>query len=65
MGAGHWDIVLLDVNMNGKVLFFKTISVRQSEKYFNYQQVPDNITLEQAAQLLQKYAAGSPSLSGH
>jgi hypothetical protein len=65
VGAGHWDIVLLDVNMNGKVLFFKTISVRQNENYFDYQQVPDNITLQQAAQLLQKVAAGSPSLPGH
>lgn len=64
VGAGHWDIVLLDVNMNGKVLFFKTISVRQNEKYFDYQQVPDNITLQQAAQLLQKVAARYPSLPG-
>src|SRR5437763_1491220 len=26
MGSGHWEMVLMDVEMNGKALFFKTIA---------------------------------------
>lgn len=50
----HWEISLLHVNMHGKALFFKTISVRQDESRSNFRQVPDNLTLAQAAEELQK-----------
>jgi hypothetical protein len=50
----HWEISLLHVNMHGRVLFFKTISVQQDESRSNFQQVPDNLTLAQAAEELQK-----------
>ena len=52
MGSGHWEITLLDVHMNGKALFFKTISVREKETYSDYEAVPGSITVEQAAALL-------------
>jgi hypothetical protein len=50
----HWEISLLHVNMYGKALFFKTISVQQDEERSNFRQVPDNLTLAQAAEELQK-----------
>jgi hypothetical protein len=50
----HWEISLLHVNMHGRVLFFKTISVQQDESRSNFRQVPDNLTLAQAAEELQK-----------
>lgn len=50
----HWEISLLHVNMHGKALFFKTISVQQNESRSNFQQVSDNLTLAQAAEELQK-----------
>jgi len=50
----HWEISLLHVNMHGKALFFKTISVEQDESRTDFRQVPDNLTLAQAAQVLQK-----------
>jgi hypothetical protein len=49
-----WEISLLHVNMHGKVLFFKTLSVQQDENRSNFRQVPDNLTLAQAAEELQK-----------
>jgi hypothetical protein len=52
VGQGHWDMTLLDVHMDGKALFFKTIAVRQNESYSHYQRVPANTSLQQAAQLL-------------
>jgi hypothetical protein len=50
----HWEISVLHVNMRGKALFFKTISVQQNEARSNFRQVPDDLTLAQAAKELQK-----------
>jgi hypothetical protein len=56
VGDGHWDMVFLNVNMNGKALFFKTISVHQHEEYSDYRRVPDDLGLEQAARELKEDA---------
>jgi hypothetical protein len=56
VGEGSWEIVRLKVNMNGKALFFKTISVQQDETHSHFQRLPDNITLAEAADLLVKQA---------
>lgn len=50
----HWDMTLLDTELTGKALFFKTISVREKLIESAYQRVSDSLTLEQAAQLLEK-----------
>jgi hypothetical protein len=55
--ANHWEIERLNVNMKGKALFFKTISVQQDETHTHFRQLPDNITLAEAADLLVKAAA--------
>lgn len=50
----HWDMTLLDTELNGKALFFKTIAVHEKRVESNYQRVPDDITVGQAAQILRK-----------
>lgn len=57
VGQGHWDMTLLDVHMDGRALFFKTIAVRQNESYSNYKRVPSNISLREAVQLLRSDTA--------
>lgn len=57
VAPGHWEITLLNVNMRGKALFFKTISVQQNEIRSNFQPVPDDLTLAQAAEQLRKQCA--------
>jgi hypothetical protein len=52
VGSGHWGLDSLDVQMKGKALFFKTISVQQKERCTNYQPIPNAMTLRQAAQIL-------------
>ncbi len=52
-----WEIALLHVNMHGKALFFKTIAVQENEVRTNFQRVPDNMTLSEAAQQLQRQSA--------
>ena len=60
----HWEISLLHVNMHGRVLFFKTISVQQDESRSNFRQVPDNLTLAQAAEELQRQSGASAQKVG-
>ena len=44
------------VNMRGRVLLFKTISVQQKEIHRNFERVPEGLNLSDAAQLLLKQA---------
>lgn len=48
----HWDVTLLETNITGKELFFKSIAVREKIIEGNYQRVADDLTLKQAANLL-------------
>jgi hypothetical protein len=54
VAPGRWEITLLHVNMHGRALFFKTIAVQENEIRTNFQRVPDNMTLSEAAQQLQR-----------
>jgi hypothetical protein len=51
---GQWETVDMDVNMRGKALFFKTISVQQKERHHDFERVPANLTMADAAALLMK-----------
>ena len=57
VAPGLWEITLLHVNMHGKALFFKTIAVQENEIRTNFRRVPDNMTLSEAAQQLQRQSA--------
>jgi hypothetical protein len=52
VGGGHWEMTYLNVQMNGKALFFKTIAVRELENYSGFRRVPDGTTANRAAQFL-------------
>ena len=56
VGPGIWEMTLLKVNMKGKALFFKTVSVQQDEKHSDFHRVPDTLTLAQAEDMLRKQA---------
>jgi hypothetical protein len=62
VGTNHWEIERLNIDMKGKALFFKTISVQQDETHSHFQQLPDDITLAEAADLLVKDVAHRRSL---
>jgi hypothetical protein len=57
VGAHCWEVTKMHVHMSGKALFFKTISVRHDEEHTNFQQVPADTSLQQAAELLRRDAA--------
>jgi hypothetical protein len=52
--SGQWLMAALQVNMSGKALLFKTISVQEEREFDAYRRVPGNLTLAQAANLLEK-----------
>jgi len=54
VGSGHWEVTSMDINMNGKVLFFKTVTVREKETYTDFRRLPDNLPPSQAVELLIK-----------
>jgi hypothetical protein len=64
IAPGNWAITRLKVNMKGRVLFFKTISVQQDEVHSHFQRIPDSTTMAQAEALAQKQSPG-PSAPGN
>jgi hypothetical protein len=64
VSPGHWKTQLVDVHLEGRLLFFKTISKDQRELRSGFSPVPVDITLVQAAQLLNspimRPVAGAP-----
>jgi len=54
VGEGHWDLSFLSVHMNGRALFFKTITVLEKKTLLDYRPVPRGETLQQAADFLKR-----------
>jgi hypothetical protein len=54
VAAAHWEVTEMAVNMQGKALLFKTISVQQKELHRNFERVPDDLTIADAAAILLK-----------
>lgn len=54
VATGYWELTLLKVQMKGKALFFKTIGVQQNYTRSNFKQVPDDLTMAKAAEILEK-----------
>ena len=59
VAPNHWEVTLLNVDMKGKALFFKTISVQHDETRSHFQRVPDTLALFDAAELLRKQQASA------
>jgi len=54
VAAGHWELTLVDVHITGKALFFKTILEQQHEERSAFRQVPGNLNLAQAVEMLKQ-----------
>ena len=65
VAPAHWELTEMAVNMQGKALLFKTISVQQKELHRNFERVPDDLTIADAAAILLKQSliAANPSFS--
>jgi hypothetical protein len=54
VAAGQWEMTVLCVDMKGKALLFKTIGVQETENHSDFHRVPDDLTLAEAADTLNK-----------
>jgi hypothetical protein len=61
VSPGLWELTALNVQMRGKALFFKTISVQQKMLRSRFRRVSDDLTVAQAADMLDKSAPDSNS----
>lgn len=52
IAPGDWELTELTVNMQGKALLFKSIAVQQKEVHSNFERMPDEVTLVDAANTL-------------
>lgn len=57
VGPNHWEVVSTDVNMSGHAIVFKTINVKQHEVLSDFRRMPDDLTIAQAYQMLEKGGA--------
>jgi hypothetical protein len=56
LAQGDWEVTQMSVNMHGKALLFKNICVQQKETHSNFERLPSDITLADAANLLLRQA---------
>jgi hypothetical protein len=49
---GYWELAILDVDMKGKALFFKTIGVQEQMERGMFRRVRDDLTVTEGANLL-------------
>lgn len=54
IGDHHWDTVLLDLNVQGRAVIFKTITVKEKEILSDFHRVPDDLTISKAFEMLKK-----------
>jgi hypothetical protein len=52
IAPGDFELTELTVNMQGKALLFKSIAVQQKEIHSNFERMPDELTLADAASVL-------------
>jgi hypothetical protein len=65
VGDGVWETTLLDVNIHGRAMFFKTINAQQHEVTEDSKEVPPNLTLAQAASMLEAPSLQARSEKAH
>jgi hypothetical protein len=54
IAPGDWEMTEMTVNMRGKALLFKAISVQQKELHSDFERLPPDMSLADAASLLLK-----------
>ena len=54
VAPGEWEMTILCVDMKGKALLFKTIGVQETENHSDFHRMPDDLTLAEAAGILNR-----------
>jgi hypothetical protein len=54
LSPNEWELTVMEVDVKGKALFFKTIAVQEKEYRSDFHRVPEGLTLTEAADMLTK-----------
>lgn len=54
VGDGSWEITEMDLNMTGRILLFKGISIVSAETISDFRRVPDNLPFVQGVKMLEQ-----------
>jgi len=54
VGDGSWDIQRMTLAFTGKILFFKRIEIKSTERFSDFHPVPRDVTFAQGVELLKK-----------
>jgi len=52
LGDGTWDITDMNLDITGKILLFKSLSMVSDEVFSDFRRVPDNLTFAEGVKLL-------------
>ncbi len=52
VGDGTWELTQMSLQITGKILLFKTLSMVSDEVFTDFRRVPDNLTFAQGVELL-------------
>jgi hypothetical protein len=56
MGTGVWQVTRMDLDLTGKILFFKKLVVKSTQTFSEFHEAPPNLTFAQGVELLKKQA---------
>ena len=54
VAPNHWDVTQMRLDFTGKVLLFKSLSIKSNEVYSDFRPVPANLTFAQGVELWRK-----------
>src|SRR5258708_28603882 len=61
VGQGHWESVLIDLNLHGRAVIFKSIAVKQKRVFTDFHRAPQGLTLSQALEILMRTHNPAPA----
>lgn len=64
IGDHHWEMSRISLDFTGRILLFKGLSIKSSQVFSNYRQIPSDLTFAQALELLKKEEATLAENSG-
>jgi hypothetical protein len=56
VGTGVWQVTRMDLDLTGRILFFKKLVVKSSQTCSDFHEAPPNLTFAQGVELLKKQA---------
>ena len=55
-GTSEWQVTRMDLDLTGKILFFKKLVIKSTQMFTDFREAPPNLTFAQGVELLRKQA---------